>query len=203
MKDVKRQIILDEGSPVEVIDSTGVVVETTKALLGRANKVSYAEISLEAHRQGQFVPEITVHNGNLVRNAITDTHYLVLASMDEIVQSDKIATICRMLECNSSITLERIEETADENGNIKKSLVLVADELSVYVESGRAVIEQKNMGLLPEVEFRIYAPLIDVKLLDKISLTINGKKSPFKVDALDFVSFEGCVMIDVCTETRK
>lgn len=203
MKDIKRQIILNEGTPVEVIDSTGVVIESTTALVGKANKVSYAEISLEAHRQGQFIPEVQVGNGNLVRSVVTDTFYLVLASMDEIVQAEKIATICRMLECNSGMTLERIEETADDNGNIKKSPVKVADNLRVYVESGKATIEQKNPGLHPEVEFRVYAPLIDIHLLDKITLNINGNQVPFKVDAVDYVSFAGVVIADVCTETRK
>lgn len=203
MKDVKRQIILDEGTPVELIDSTGAVVETTKALVGRATKTSQAEISLEAHRQGQFIPEVSVSNGHLVRNIPTDTYYLILASLDEVAQGEKIATITRMVECNSALTLERIEETADDNGNIKKATVTVADNLRVYVESGRAVLEQKMPGLQPDVEYRVYAPLLDVKLLDKISLLINGKSVPFKVDATDYISFEGVVIIDVRTETRK
>lgn len=202
MKDVKRQIILDEGTPVELIDSTGSVLQTTTALVGKATKQSMAEIALEAHRQAQFVPELTVNNGTLVRSVVTDTCYLVLASLDEVVQGEKIATICRMLECNSSLTLERMMETADDYGNIKKAPVKVADNLRVYVESGRATIEQKKPGLQPEVEYKVYAPLIDVQLLDKLTLNINGKQVPFKVDAVDYVSFMGVVIIDVCTETR-
>lgn len=206
MKDAKKAIILQEGVPVEVKDislATPIVIET-KALLGKATKQFFSEISLEYHRKGQFIPELNINNGMIVSNIVTDEHYLIMANYKEFFQNQHISTITRMIECNSVATIEGIQKTADDFGNIRKGTVIKVKDLQVHVEAVSAELIQYNPGLHEEVEYRIYATAInDINVLDKVILDINGIKKEFKIKSLDFISFRGIVIIGVSSETRK
>lgn len=122
--DEKRQLILDEGVPVEVHDHIGTLLHTTKALIGKATRQSMSEVSHEAHRKAHFIPELNIRNGLIVTNTVTQDKYLTLANMVEVYGTELVSTISRMVETNSSITVTGYVETADENGDITRGIKL-------------------------------------------------------------------------------
>lgn len=201
MIDEKRLIILDEGVPVEVTDVLGSTV-TTKALIGKATKQFFTEIAFEYHRVGIFVPELNVTNGCRILNTVTGESYLTLANMEEIIRGQKASTVARMVECNTSINVKTLGETADEFGNITNEDIVKYSDLKAYVEKVRDELKQYDAGLQPEAKYYLYAPAVEINILDKIEMNINGKVLPLKVDAVDYISFPGNVIVTVCTETR-
>lgn len=203
MIEEKRQIILDMGVPVQVKQTDGTLLHETKSLIGKATKQFFSEISLEYHRKGIFVPEVTVSNGVFVDNMVTNETYLVVATMPELIMSEVGSTIARLIECNSKVTIKGISETADQYGNITTEPVTKADLMPVHVEAITAELRQYDPGLHPNVQYRIYSPSIDLDVLDTVSLSVNGKTQKFKVEALDYISFQGIVLIDIASETRK
>jgi len=200
MKEIKGQIITEEGLPVQIKDSNGTILYSTNALVGKATKQFFSEISLEYHREGQFISDVVVNNGNLVTNLVTNEDYLVLATMEEIVQEEKIATVARMIKCNAAISIKKYEETADEFGNIVKQQVTVADNLSVYMVKVSNSLDQYKMGLVANAEYLIYSPLINVSVLNKLLININGEIMQFKVESVDYISFNGVVLIGIVTD---
>lgn len=203
MIEIKREIILEEGTPVEVKDATGTILHETTALIGKATKNGFPELSIEYHRLGQFVPEIDLSNGAIISNLVVNRAYLVMATFDEVIEAQKCATIARMVECNGEITISSMEETADEFGNVTKTPVSKVENLSVFVEAVRNRLEQKDPGLHASEEYKIYAPVFDVTVLDTVTLAINGRSTKFKVEGVDFASFRGVVIIELRTETRR
>ena len=54
MIDVKREIILEEGVPVEIYDAEMNLLDETTALIRRATRQFFSEISLESHPRTVF-----------------------------------------------------------------------------------------------------------------------------------------------------
>jgi len=203
MFDTKREIILDEGLPVDVIDWQGNTLFSTKALLGKATKQFFSEISLEYHRKAQFVPELDVKNGQIVRVIPTGEHYLIMATYNEVFGTEKLATITRLVECNNEVLIQTLVETADDDGNIYRTPTPIVNGLKAYVEMKGGDLVQYKPGLQSRLEFDVYIPVIDVEVLDQIHLNINGKFVPFKVEYIDELSFQGIMILRVSTETRR
>lgn len=203
MEETKRGIILEEGVPVEVYDSNGVLVESTHSLIGKAVKQSQSIISLEYHREGQFVSDSAISGGHIVKNSVIGDTYLTIASMNEVIGSELVAKITRMVVCNSTLTVEEYQEVADEFGNITRTKVPVIDGLNVYVESVDSELVQVKHGLLSTSDYLVFMPTVDVEILDTITLSIHGNPVKFKVESIDNISYEGIAVLGVCTETRK
>ena len=199
----KRQIILSEGAPVEVYDASDTVLFTTSSLIGKASKAAQSELALENHRQAQFIPELDIPNGVRIHNLASDEHHLAIAQMVEIYASEKIATISRLVECNALVTIEGIEETADEYGNISSSPVLKAENTHVYISSLSSELVQYKPGLHENAEYLVFMPDLDISLLDKFTVVMNNRSFDFKVEGVDYASFQGIAVVSVCTETRK
>jgi hypothetical protein len=199
----KRQIILSEGTDVEVFDSTGNLLFQTKALIGKATKQFMSEISLEYHRKAQFIPELDIPNGVTVRNTATGETYLAIANMVETYGGEKLSTILRLVETNATITVTGLAETADEYGNISTSQVTKAQDMPVHIESSNAELRQYQPGLHEKAEYLIYMPAIDIQLLDKVTVNAGGRILKLKVEHVDYLSFVGIAVLSVCTETRK
>lgn len=200
MVDEKRAIILSEGISVQLLDYQGTLQATSKALLGRFTKTN--EAGLEHHRKGVFLPDLDVKNGDLILAVATNEHYLVLATMDEIIEDKVASKIAKLLACNTELKVEGISQIADANGNIRKTPVVKVYGLKCHITSITAQLRQYNPGLHPDAQFRIYCPVFDIDLLDKVTMQVNGKSVPLKVMATDYISFSGVVILDVKSETR-
>lgn len=202
MIETKREIILEEGVPVSVFDKENKLFDTT-ALIGKATRQFFSEISLESHRQGQFLPQLDIHNGLIVKNRIIDSDYIIVASYPEIIDQQKCTIITRMIVCNSKITVGRQIEIADDFGNIKKGFENVCKDLSVYAEPIDSSVKQVDPGKLYEVEYKIFAPNIQLGIEDRLEIDVGGKMKPFKITGYDYLTFKGLTVIDVVTDTRR
>ncbi len=198
----KRQVILDEGVSVQVFDYVGTLIANTKALLGRASTQNF-EMRLEHYRRMQFLPDVGVINGHIVKSSITSEYYLVLATMNEVIYGQRVSVSSIVVDCNIELKVEGIQEKADKNGNIAKVPVVKADKLKAHIAPLTADLKQYDPGLHSDAEFRIFAPAFDFNLLDKVTMVAGGKAALLKVVAVDYVRFDGIVSIDVKTETRK
>lgn len=202
MSSEKRDIILSEGVPVEVSDLSGTVVNTI-ALLGRSNRQFSTMVSLEAHRRGHFIPDISVDSGDSVLNTVTGDRYVVAASYREIYQQLEISIVTHLVLCNTKLTVTIFSEVVNARGDIKKTEVVKYDNVDVFTQSVTQSLRQENPGLYVDSEYVIHAPAIDVKTLDKVTLTAGTRKTPLKVVDTDYITFPGMVIIQACSETRK
>lgn len=202
MLEEKRQIILDEGLSIQVLDHTGAVLANTKAIIGRASTQNF-EMRLEHYRRMQFLPDAGATNGCIVRVISTNEDYLILATMNEVIHNQHVAVSAIAVSCNAELRVEGIQEKADKRGNISKIPVVKAERLKSHVQLLTADLKQYDPGLHQDAEYRIYAPLFDIDILDQVTMYINGKSVKLKVVAVYYTQFDGIVTLEVKTETRK
>ncbi len=201
--EVKREIILEEGVPVEIYDAEMNLLDETTALIGKATRQFFSEISLESHRQGQFLPELSVVNGLIVKNKVTEEEYIVVANYPEVIEQQKSATITRMIVCNSKLNVSRLVEDADRFGNIKREFKEIYSNLSVYIERIDSIVKQTDPGKVLNVTYKIYAPNIILDIEDQIQIDVGIGMQPLKLMGYDYTTFKGLTIIDAVTETRR
>ena len=201
MKEDKIAIIKEEGGPVSVMLKSEILYDTT-ALIGKATRQFFSELSLEAHRQIQFLPYVEIRNGMTVRSKLIDTDYIIIAKYPEVLENQVAATVTRAIVCNNKMTVSSLQETADRFGNVSRSLVNKLEDVSVYVESLGSESQQKSHGLFHDFQYRISSPYFKLDTQDTITLNVGGVGREFKVLGYDVVSFDGLIIIDVSTETR-
>ncbi|MEC0276810.1 hypothetical protein [Peribacillus frigoritolerans] len=198
----KRQIILSEGQPVEVFDTSGLFLFKTNAIIGRATKTGQTEVSFEAHRKIQIIPDYDVPNGVTIKVITSKETFLAIATMVETYKGEKLATSIRMVETNANVTVTGTSETADENGNVFSAPVTKADNQPIHIQTVNAELKQYMQGILPNVQYLIYIPAIDLELLDKVTVHSVGRNIKVKVENIDYLSFPGLALLQVSTETR-
>jgi hypothetical protein len=203
MIEEKRQIILSEGVPVELRKADGTTTDVT-ALIGRANRTANSStLTLEAHRRAHFLPDVPVQSGDTVLHTLIGERYIVIADMDEVIDGQLAAHVVHMVICNTKVTISGITETVTPRGDIKKVDIVKAANLDAYTQAMSADLLQQNPGLFSDVEYVIYAPGIDITVLDKVSLSVGARQIPLKVTNVDYLSYPGLALIQVCSETRK
>lgn len=198
----KRDIILSYGVPVVVYDPIEDEKFETRALLGKATRQFFSDISLEYYRTAQFLPELPVRNGQLIGNLVNGETYLILATFSEVVDDVQLAMIIRSVECNSFISVKELRRIADRDGNITSKEVTVLEGIPVYMEALKVGLEQYDAGMFPNNVYRIYAPNIPSKLLDRVYVRVENEEIPLKVVHVDKLKFRGVTVLDVSTETR-
>jgi hypothetical protein len=199
----KQSIIRSEGVVVDVTDLNGMSV-TTSALIGRSNSGQGNNANLlESMRKAQFLPTIGVVGGEHVTNTTTGETYLIVGTQDELIQGQKAAIICYMYVCNATVTISGITEVADKNGNIKRAPIDKLKDVSVYVQQITADMRLYDPGLSPDADYRLYIPVVDIDLMDKVTVSMNGRSTPLKVVSADYLQFNGVVVVQAKTETRK
>lgn len=204
MIETKRAIILEEGTFVSVHNHLNPMEDyETTALVGKSTKQFFSEVSLESHRQLQFIPEDIVENGYTVKNLITEDTYIIVAKYPEIIYNQKCATVTRAIVCNSKLHLSRLVETADKYGNIIKKFDYVYSGLDIYAEAIDSKVIAAKPGEFNEVRYTVFAPDIEVEITDRIEIEVRGKKVPFKLTGKDYTTFEGLTLLDLVSETRS
>lgn len=201
MIDEKREIILSEGVPVEVIDPAGTITPTL-ALVGRSSRQSNAIITLEAHRRGHFLPEINIDSGDHVHNTVTDERYLVIGLLRELIMNEVAASIAHMVLCNTKLTVSSLTETVNDRGDIVTENLVTVNGLDVFVQALNASLKQETPGMFVDAEYLISAPAVDINPLDRVVVESGVRQIPLKVVHLDYITYPGTVLIQACTETR-
>jgi hypothetical protein len=201
MIEEKRAIILSEGTPVEVVGTTGTAIPTV-ALIGRSSRQSNAIITLEAHRRGHFLPEIAVTSGDYVNNLSTGEKYLVVGLLQELLLNEVAALVTHMVLCNSKMTVSSLTETVNERGDIVQSDVVTTNGLDCFVEALSSAMKEQNPGLFVDAEYRIFAASVDINTMDKVVLMAGARPIPLKVVHMDYLTYPGTVILHACTETR-
>lgn len=198
----KRNIILTYGTDVQIFSPDDKYLYDTKALVGKGTKNSLQEVSIEYHRQVQLVPEIDLVNGTIMYMPLTKEKYIAVASMEEIVLNEKIATIVRFLQSNATVTITGVGEVADENGNVKtSSIVRVADQ-PAYITFINAELPQFKAGYFEKADYLMYIAATDIDLLDQVKIMVAGREKRMKVETVDYLSFVGLALVGLVTETR-
>jgi hypothetical protein len=203
MIEIKREIILEEGVPVSVYERDTKLVEETMALIGKATRQFASEISLESHRQGQFLPEVGIRNGLIIKNKVVDEDYIVVANYPEVIDQQLCTTIARMIVCNSKMTIGRLVEDADHRGKIIREFKEIYSNLSIYAEPLESEVRQMDPGKAPKSRYKIYAPSISLDIEDQIQIDVGGVMMPFKLTGYDYLTFKGLTLLEVVTETRR
>jgi hypothetical protein len=202
MIEEKRDIILTEGVPVDIVDFDGTVTPTL-AIIGRASRQSSAVITLEAHRRGIFLPEIDLRSGSVVISTVTNERYLAVGLMKEQIGTEIASIISHMMLCNTKMSLSTLAQTVNSRGDVVKGDVAKYTDLDVFTQAISSELRQQNAGLLHDAEYLIYAPEIEASLLDKLTLTVGTRKTPLKVVNVDYVTYPGITLVQACSETRK
>lgn len=204
MIETKRAIILEEGTNVRVFNplNTELTYETI-ALVGKSTKQFFSEVSLESHRQLQFIPEDSIGNGYNVENLITGDEYIIVANYPEVIYNEICATVTRAIVCNTKMYVIRLVEDADRFGNITKKPKEVYSGLSVYAEAVDSKVIDTDPGKFLEVKYNIFAPNIDVEITDRVELLIKGERVQFKLTGKDYTTYRGLTLLNLTSETRR
>lgn len=202
----KQQIIESEGVTVNIFDISLLLgldksewspSAVTKALIGKASKGNNTSLSLEAYRKGIFLPGSNIKNGNIVENTVNGDYYIVIASSDEIIDSEIASIHVLMLKCNAVIDIVGEEETADDVGNIFRKPIFKVSDLSVYVQSDKLDVAQYKPGLYLDNRYTLYLPFLPLSMSDKIILKTIQPNLTLKIEGIDSLSYENLLVVSV------
>lgn len=202
MVNEKERIIKKMGinCTIRYPDGTSAV---SKFLVKRATAQFNNMLSTEAHRRGDFIYSDNVTSGCLITNDVSGESFIAVATYPETFKDIVLAMVSHMLVCNATITVNRNERVADDDGNITNKDIAVVSDLDVNVQVVDQQLTQYDPGLHPDSEFVIFSPDFDINLLDKITLTNTLQTVDLKVVAIDRLTYPGVAKIEVKTETRK
>ena len=201
---MKKAIILEEGTRVTIRNPLNSdEPKITTALVGKSTKQFFSEVSLESHRQIQFIPEDVVKNGYVVGNLVTGDTYIIVANYPEVIYNEICATITRAIVCNSKIFVGRLVETADKFGNRKREFQDVYSNIDIYAEAIDSKVVSAKPGEFEEVRYKVFSPSIQLEITDRIEILINGERVPFKLTGKDYTTFRGLTVLDITSDTRR
>ncbi len=202
MYEIKQQIILSEGIPVTLNNPDSSVVETT-ALLGRAVKQFNSMISLEAHRRALCLPDTNFQNGTVIVNGVTNETFLTVATFNEVINNTIACIVGYLLTCNSNIDVYGVNRVANEFGDIVNEKSLKISDLHIFTQTMTSNLKQQDSGIFLDTEFLIYAPYFELETLDRVVLKKENRNVDLKVIHVDSISYDGVIVIQACTDTRK
>lgn len=203
MKDVKESIILEEGTSVKVSNPLGNQSYETTALVGKATRQFFSEVSLESHRQLQFISGLDIQNGFTVYNLVTGDTYIIVANYPEVIYNELCAIITRAIVCNSKIYVGRLVEEADRFGNIEKEFKYIYSDVDIYLEAVDSKIISALPGEFEEVKYKVFAPDIKLEVTDRVEVLVDGSRIPFKLLGRDYTTFKGLTVLNLISETRR
>lgn len=195
----KQSIIKSEGVDVDIYDISSILT-SSKALIGRSNRTGNVMLPLEAYRKGMFLPETNIKNGNIVKNSKTGESYIVVSSFNEVIDGLVCAIDVMMLKCNVIVDIIGYVETADEVGNIYKTEVHKATNLSAYLEINNIDLNQYKEGLYPNNEYSLYIPSLDISLLDRIIVKSLKNNLVLKIVGVVNWSYENLNILTVTSD---
>jgi hypothetical protein len=196
----KQSIIESEGVDVNIYGITSLLT-SSKALIGRSNRTGNVMLPLEAYRKGMFLPQSNIKNGNIVKNLVTNETYIVVSSFNEIIDNRLCAINTMMIKCNVAIDIIGDgEETADDVGNIYKTKITKASDLSAYLEIDNLSLTQYKAGLYPNNRYSLYIPSLDISLLDQIIVKSLHDNLVLKIVSIDNLSYEDLVVLTVTSD---
>lgn len=196
-----RSIILSEGVAVELYSWGASPLQTT-ALVGRSTQQFTTSLySLEAHKMTKFLPDIAVHNGDVIYNTVSGEYYLVASSYREVIDNQVVSTICHVLKSNVVIDVVGMDVVGDENGNLRKTTVVKHQGIRAYTKSITDDMRLYQPGLFANAEFLLYAPPLALDLMDQVVFKLD-KDWKYKIEHLDYVQFPGLLLMHISSETR-
>jgi hypothetical protein len=199
----KEKVIKKLGllATINYLDGT---TKQTKCLMSKASTQFNSMLSLEAHRKGDFIYSDNVQGGCIIRNDVNNEEYLVVGTYLPVFKDMVLSTTCHMVFINALLTVSRDSKKADTNGNVKVVPVDVYPNMKVFIQAVDANLRQTDAGILDDAEYLVYASKMDLNLLDKLALTTSdGKTISLKAVHLDPYTYDGVVVIQAKTETRK
>lgn len=203
MYEIKQQIIQSEGIPVTLYNPDATVVDTT-ALLGRAVKQFNSMISLEAHRRALCLPDTNFQNGTVIISNVTNEKFLTVATFNEVINSTVACIVGYLLTCNSLIDVYGVNRVvASDFGDIVNEKTLKISDMHIFTQTMTSNLKQQDSGIFLDTEFLIYAPYFELEALDRVVLKKDSRTVNLKVIHVDSISYDGVILIQACTETRK
>lgn len=174
----------------------------TLCFVSKTAGASRSLAALESHRKGDFIYSDNVTSGCIVHNNVSLETYIVVAIFNSVFKDKVLSTTTHMLAVNATMSVDRDVNAADKSGNIKKTVQNIVTDQPVFVATVTQELRQTLIGLFPNTDYVIYAPWLDLKIIDRITLTSMGVPTKMKLENLDHTSYPGCLLIQVSTETR-
>ena len=201
MLNQKHSIMRRNGAPVIITSLDGGITETI-AIIGRASKQFNSTLALEHYRRAHFLPNIDIKSGYLCYSIPANETYILVATYPDLIAGKICTNVSHMMICNSEISTKGDEMVADGRGNLKKVPIDKVSNLSVHAQLITQDLRMYDPGLHPDSKYLIYAPGVSISVLDKLKLRVLEWEESFKVVAVDYISFPGCALIQVTSETR-
>lgn len=198
----KQNIIKRYGSSV-VITSRPTPYPTTAIVGTSVRKTSIRLGDIENFLRGNFVPSDNLQNGEVILHVPTGEQYITLGIYKEVINNEYVADICNMLRVNSTYTAQRLQETADQFGNITKTPIILNQDTPAYTEVVTEEMRQTDPGLLESCEFKLYTTNKEIKLYDQILITTDGWTREMQVVSVTYSMLHGINVLQLATDIRS
>ena len=202
MANEKEKIIKKLGSPATVTYLDG-STKDIKCLISKASHFNNSLEAVESHRKGDFMVGDNVTSGCYITNKVTGEQFITIAMYPSSYKDKFLSTVYRMLVVNSTLSVKRFEETADENGNITKEENDIISDLPSFIEVITQDLRQFKPGLQDDSEYLIFIPSQELNTLDNIYINVEGRELKLKLVSEDYITFKGISILEVKTETRR
>lgn len=198
----KLSIIESEGANLLIKKPDGTETQT-RGLLGRATKPGNSAGSLEANRKCIVPPSVNLENGDLIENLDVSEHYLVIATLNEVIDNQLASIVSFTHVTNAFMDIFTEIEAEDDVGNLIKVPEMKYNELPVYIKHVDATMRQYDPGISVDTSFLIYSTAVNIDTLDKIVTEMGGYRQNMKAEFVDYMSYPGISIIHVSNETRR
>lgn len=190
--------IKDRGQPCTVTDASGGTTESFMLLkkVGTRTDLKY----IENFKEGLILAESGLVSGDLLDvdagGTGTAKHLVITSQVDQATQQIAFQAV----KINTTLEIQRQQETRDDNGNITGQVwVVIATDIPAYAGPSFSRMFQEDPGMVPAQTFQaIFRTGYDVQLLDRV--VFSGIKC--QVDFIDPLSSPGNYMLDVSNDTR-
>lgn len=168
-----------------------------KVLLGRNTRNNVNMFKLTHQKEGIFLPESKVEIGDYVVNPSHREEYLVVGHHQEYDRNYLLSNLTGLMKCEHTLDVKRMEEYADERGNIKTRPVDAYKDVPCYLEYVSGNLRQMEPGLNSETEYKVY--VTDLHFKENDMLTIKGYNFEYHCTALalDYMSFPRLLVMEV------
>lgn len=176
----------------------------TKAIIGTSvRKTSIRLGDIENFLRGNFVPNDFISNGEVIMHGVTGIRYMILGVYKETVGDEYLCDVCNLLKVNSSYTLTKLIEDADDYGNITTKEVNVIEDAPSYVEPIYDDMRESDIGIVENATYRLYTSIGSaVQLYDQIKLETDGYVRDMRVEAINFIALQGVYMLQLSSDIR-
>ena len=193
-----RSLIRREGNDITVHTEPPY---KTKAIISKHTSLSSTNSSQMLHSRRIYMENDTkIKTGVLLSDSIR--RYIVVGVYEEYLRGRVLDKVSHVLDCNCKYTNIKYKITTSDTGKITKTIEESIVDTYAHLSTTRDELIQYKPGLHKDTEYVMYSPVTEVVILDTLSIDFSDITLKLKVLTIDFITYPGLLLLELCNETR-